>query len=224
MNKRMILFSGVFMLCGGASICAVAGPSTKGPAQVSPSTMTPTQIPGPAQAFRPKSEFWDLAVDHFIVNGVQFPFLNDFHQAKVINLQVGQSVHCQCFYKLKTVNLGTITQADVTTWGAGNSYLIAGGLFFPGPPSHQEYKTETRQTPKFAFADVQSWKNQYGSSGKKEWSETMTYNWTAAQEHVGKALYLHFSLDSFMKIKETDEQNNGNASSSGVVAKFVVSQ
>lgn len=217
MNKGLILLSGVTVLCEGAAICAVAAP----PAQVSPSMRAPTQAP--SQAFRPKSEFWDLAVDHFIVNGVQFPFLNDFYQAKVINLKVGQSVNCQCFYKVKTINLGDITQVDATTWGAGNSYLVAGGLFFPGPPSRQEYKTENRQAPKFTLADVQSWKNQYGPSGKKEWSETMTYNWTAAQEHVGKVLYLHFSLDSFMKIKETDEQNNGNASSSGVVAKFVVS-
>jgi hypothetical protein len=61
-----------------------------------------------------------------------------------------------------------------------------------------------------------------GASAKKEWDEVLIYNWTATSEHVGKALYLHFDVDSFFNIKETDEQNNGSFSSKGVVAKFVV--
>lgn len=177
----------------------------------------------PVESVVPKPALWDLAVDHFIVAGQSFPFPNDYNQAKVINVTVGQTINCQCFYKVKTIAVGDITKADANFWGAGNlSYKISGGLFFPGPPSHQEYKTETRTLPKFTSADVQAWKNQIGASGRKEWMETLVYNWTATPQHVGKSVALHFDVDSFMNIKETDEQNNGSFASSGIVAKFIV--
>jgi hypothetical protein len=170
-----------------------------------------------------KEKFWDLAVDHFVINGQSFPFANDYNQAKIINVKVGQTVNCLCFYKVKTITIGDITAADAAYWGSGNlTYKIAGGLFFPGPPSHQEYTIKTRQTPKFTSADVQSWKNQYGANGKKEWVESLVYNWTAKPEHVGKTVEFHFDVDSFLNIKETDEQNNGSYGATGIVAKFIV--
>jgi hypothetical protein len=182
------------------------------------------QQPLAVESTVPKAAFWDLAVDHFVVAGQSFPFPNDFNQAKIINVKVGQTISCQCFYKVKTLTSGEITKADASRWGSGNlGYTIAGGLFFSGPPSHQEYKTEARNLPAFTYADVQLWKSQIGAAGKKEWTESMVYNWTATSEHVGKAVYLHFDVDSFLNINETDEQNNGSYSSKGIVVKFVVS-
>ncbi len=191
--------------------------------------LTPKQVPTqkpPASQFSKNMvhiKFWDLAVDHFVINGQSFPFPNDYSQAKIINVKVGQTVNCQCFYKLRTPTIGSISEADVGSWGSGITYKIAGGLFFPGPPSHQEYTIIARQTPKFTYADVQSWKNQFGAGGNKEWNEAaLVYNWTAAAKHVGKSMYLHFDVDSFFNIKETDENNNGSFSATGCVAKFIV--
>ena len=223
MKKGMIVMTIVIVLSFLVSLCAVA-PAVA--AQATKTSPTSKQQAAPStqivEQTKAKDKFWDIVVDHFIIKGNSFAFANDYYQAKIINVTVGETVNCQCFYKVKTITIGDITKADASYWGSGNSYKIAGGLFFPGPPSQQEYKIETRKLPKFTYADVQLWKNQLGINGKKEWNESLVYSWTAKPEHVGKSMYLHFSVDSFLNIKETDEQNNGNFGSSGLVAKFTV--
>ncbi|OGP56384.1 MAG: hypothetical protein A2Y65_07505 [Deltaproteobacteria bacterium RBG_13_52_11] len=218
----MTIFVALYMLI---SISAVAPSFAKQATQTTPTTK---QQPPTSQFTKNNvmvhTKFWDLAVDHFVINGQSFSFPNNYSQAKIINVKVGQTVNCQCFYKLRTITIGSITKADVGSWGSGNTYKIAGGLYFPGPPSHQEYKIKARKLPKFTYADVLVWKNQIGVNGNKEWDESLVYNWTAAPEHVGKSMYLHFDVDSFFNIQETDENNNGSFSASGCVAKFIVTQ
>ena len=169
-------------------------------------------------------KLWDLEVKRFVINDYSFLFPNDFNKAVIIHVKAGDTVKCKCIYKIHTVALGNISEADANYWGSGNlSYKIAVGLFFPGPPSNQQYQFETRNLPKFSYADVQTWKNQMGSGGRETWTESRDYSWTAAAEHVGKSMYLYFSVDSLYAIPETDEMNNGTELSTGCVAKFIVS-
>jgi hypothetical protein len=217
-NKAILINFSLFFLILVSTVSPVFSAGT-GKLKPQASAHTPATVQVPLA----KTTFWDLAVDRFIVQGQSFAFANDYNQAKIINVKVGDTVNCQCFYKVQTINLGDITSTDAAHWGTGNfTYKIAGGLFFPGPPSRQEYKIQSRKLPKFTYADVESWKSTLGAGAKKEWNETLVYNWTAKSEHIGKTLYLHFDVDSFFSIKETDEQNNGSFSSSGLVAKFVV--
>jgi len=224
MKKGMRLITVFTLLFFAVSIGLVATAFSKAVNKNIATTTKPlpqTQTPAVAQVA--KAEFWDLKVLRFVVKGETFPFVNDYAQAKIFNVKVGETVGCDCYYTVETIPVGGITTADVNKWGTGNlQYKIAGGLFFPGPPSHQEYQIVTHNLPKFTKADVETWKTTLGTSNKKVYTNSLKYNWTAKPEHVGKTMYLHFDVDSFFSIKETDEQNNGSFSGNGLVAKFVV--
>jgi hypothetical protein len=223
MKKGMLVMTIFVALSFLVSLCAVAPAVAKQATQTTPTTKQQGPAQTPVAQQLPKAAFWDLGIDHFIVNGQSFPFVNDFNQAKIINVTVGQAINCQCVYKIKTIPVGTITEADAKAWGAGNlSYKFAIGPFFPGPPSHQEYHIGQLNLPKFTYADVQNWKAAIGASGRNEWTVTIPHSWTAAQEHVGKTMYLHFDVDSFFNIKETDENNNGSFGATGCLAKIIV--
>lgn len=218
MKKEMMVMTLVVVIFFIVLMIAVSPSFAENANQTAPK---PPWLPTPEIIEKAKDKFWDLEVAIIVINGQYFPPPNTIDQAKVINVKVGQKVGCLLGYKIKTIPIGNITQADVLRWGSGKSYKIEGGLCFPGPPSHQDYKTETQQTPKFTYADVQAWKNKYGENGIKEWYPSLIYFWKAGPEHVGKTIYLHFSVDSFYDIKETNEDNNG-LHGSGIVAKFIV--
>jgi hypothetical protein len=227
MRKGMMIIGICVAISFSASICFVSTSWGKEAFRPPVGSMKPTAVPPlvVTEAGVPNAVFWDLIVDHFIVAGQSFNFPNDSNLARTINVKVGQTISCQCFYKVKTIKVGDIRHADVKRWGAGNqTYTITGGLFFPNPQTHQEYKTETKTLPSFTDADVQSWKNQLGTYGRKEWTESLVYIWTVKPEDVGKNIQLYFSLNSFPPyLTETDEGNNGKAGSTGIVAKFNIS-
>jgi hypothetical protein len=178
-----------------------------------------------AQENQSHIRFWDLAIDHFVVNGQSYPFANDFNQAKTIRVKVGQTVNCQFVYTTKTLPVGTITEADAQAWGKGHlEYTYTKGLYFlgNGGPKRREYERHVLPIPKFTSTDVENWKITLGPSGQAKWTTTIPLNWTAASEHVGKTIYLHFDIDSFSTIAETDEYNNGSFNESGCLAKIIV--
>jgi hypothetical protein len=224
MKKGMRFITVLTLLFFAVSIGLVATAFSKAVNKNIATTTKPLpQTQTPAAAQPAKAEFWDLKVLRFVIKGETFPFANDYYKAKIINIKVGETVGCDCYYTVETIPVGGITTADVNKWGTGKlEYKIAGGLFFPGPPSHQEYQIVTHNLPKFTKADVETWKTTLGTSNKKVYTNSLKYNWTAKPEHVGKSMYLHFDVDSFFSIKETDEQNNGSFSGNGLVAKFVV--
>jgi len=224
MKKKMSLIAIFVILLFLVSITVVSTPFAKPPQQVVPKSQ---QQPPPSTQIevKAKEKFWDLEIDHFVINGKSFPFPNDFYKAEKIYVKVGQTVTFKSYYTIKTIPIGDITGADAKYWGSGNfMYLIAGGMFFAGPPSAQEYKTLTRSLPKFTAEDVQQWKQSMQSTARKTWTSYLVYTWTPQMKHIGKDdIYFHFSVDSFFAIKETDESNNGNFASTGVVAKIIVS-
>lgn len=166
--------------------------------------------------------FYDLEIDRYEIKGISFPFPNDKSKYKIIHVEIGETVKCICFYKIKTIALGKISESDPVYWGSGDlSYLIVGGLFFPDVPTNAEYEMLTRKMPSFTYADVQSWKAQLGDEGTKIWEKSFVYNWKAKPEHAGKNMFFNFGVDPSGKIKETDEKNNGN-NGNGIVAKFIV--
>lgn len=210
------------------SINVVATSLAKPPMQNVPeSEQTQQQLPPTQIEAKAKEEFWDLEVDHFVINGKSFPFPNDWSQAEKISVTVGETVTFRSYYTLKTVPIGDITGIDAKYWGSGNfTYRIDGGMFFSGPYSVQEYKTLTRSLPKFTYEDVQQWKQSMQSNARKTWTSYLVYNWTPQMEHVGKDnIWFHFQLDGGFgagAIKETDEHNNGNFAGTGTVAKITV--
>lgn len=195
------------------------------PQQTEPLPQSQQQPPSTQIEVKAKEEFWDLEVDHFVIKGKSFPFPNDFNKAEKIYVKVGETVTFRSYYTIKTIPIGDITGADAKHWGSGNfMYKISGGMFFAGPPSAQEYKTLTRHVPTFTAEDVQQWKQSMQSTARKTWTSYLVYTWTPQMKHIGKDdIYFHFSVDSFLAIKETDEGNNGNFASRGIVAKIIVS-
>jgi len=236
MRVMMIFVALSFLFSMIAVALSLAAQATKTtPTSKNPSASGTTQ---PAQAptlqGSPKgvaqdvihSTFWDLAADHCIVNGQSFPWpwSSGSNHIRIIYVKVGQAINCQCVYKIKTIPVGTITEADANAWGSGNlSYTFTIGPYFLGrPPSYQEYHIGQLNLPKFTYADVQNWKVAIGVSGRYEWAVTIPHSWTAAAEHVGKDIYLAFDVDSSHNIRETVEGNNGSFSGSSFLAKISV--
>jgi hypothetical protein len=235
MKKIMMVIGIIAALSFLVSMIAVSSSMAVEATKTTPASQNPSGTTQPAQAAglqgSPKgvaqnvihSTFWDLEIDHYIVNGQSFPFINGPKQVPIIKVKVGQAINCECVYKIKTIPVGTITEADAKAWGSGNlSYTFTIGPYFSDTPSHKEYHIGQLNLPKFTYAEVQTWKVAIGASGRKEWTVTIPYSWTAAQEHVGKTIYLHFDIDSSNNIRETDEGNNGSSGGTGSLALIIV--
>jgi len=223
MKKGMMVMTIVAVLAFLVSVIAVSPLFAKQATQTTPTTK---QVPqqGPARApqtptvkspatptktyEKPKSVFWDLAVDRrCVANGVtldpvvtaadyKIPFLNN----KIVG---------KCFYKVKTPPVNEITEADVKKWGSGNltyfGWVAVEGLRALGPCKIQVAKT----LPKFTWADVQRWKKVAMGNAPKIWNESIDF--TCAAESPADYRWFYFKIETKYigtPIPEYDTSNN----------------
>ena len=222
MKRGMMVMTSVVALSFLVSLIAVS-PSGAANATKTPPTSKQEPQQGPAQApqtqtikqsaastktyEKPKSVFWDLAVDRrCVANGVtlnpvvtaadyKIPFLNN----KIVG---------KCFYKVKTPPVNEITEADVKKWGSGNLTYF-GGVSVSGvgpvPCKIQVAKT----LPKFTWADVQRWKKVAMGNAPKIWNESIDF--TCAAESPADYRWFYFKIETKYigtPIPEYDTSNN----------------
>ncbi len=157
----------------------------------------------PLESTIPKTEFWDLAVDHCIINGINIPMNPCINTT--ITVKVGQAVAGTCYYKAITLPVADITKADATYWGSGNftyNILAVFSALKPGPDITPK-KEETKNLPKFTYAFAKN----YTKGERMVWNHYMTFSWVATQEFIGSNAFL-FNLDKDNTIKETGAEKN----------------
>lgn len=222
MKKGMILITMFAVLSFLVSVIAVA-PSFA--AQSTKTTLTTNQQPTQTTANQsstqqapitpaskvhqlPKLKFWGLAIDRCVANGT-FQLSNS--ASNTLKVKVGQPVTIVCYYKVKTIPLADITEADVAYWGSGKQYTIAASIVNANANVNASFKKEeTKNTPKFTWLDVQRWKKSAGASNpSKIWTEHMTITWSPSLLNIGTNLF-GFGVDTKNTIEEFDgHANNG---------------
>ncbi len=180
-------------------------PTTKqqtqqGPAQT-PATKFKPQKPGEVYQ-QPKEKFWGLEADHCKVNGVLWNTNNK------LTLKLKQSVTINCWYKVKTVPVKDITEADAVAWGKGKSYTIS-TMVLNTATEKSFSKNETKNLPKFDWADVTKWKKT-GGNAPKIWTIVMVTTWSPTQEYLGDANVFDFCVDCSNVIEEYDGGPNNH--------------
>jgi hypothetical protein len=206
-----VALSALVSMIAVASLFAVEATKTgPTPKQVPQSPQTKFEQPKET-AQQPKQVFWDLEADHCVVNNV---FLSKGSCVpsvyNSIIAKMGQPVTITCYYKVKTIPIYDITEADAIGWGKGKTYTIC----YTDPIN----KNETRTLPKFDWQDVQRWKRSAGkNNAPKIWTESMAISWTAAAhpdfgDPVDK-FSIHFKVDCLDGIKEGYQGEGGNSNS-----------
>jgi hypothetical protein len=154
----------------------------------------------------PTLKFWGLALDHCVANGV-FQLSNS--DSNTFKVKVGQPVTIVCYYKIKTIPITDITEADAAYWGSGKSYTI--GASIVNVSANKSFKKEeTRSLPKFTWLDVQRWKKSSGANNPfKIWTEHMTITWSPSLLNIGTNLF-GFGVDTKNNIEEFDGHTNNS--------------
>lgn len=228
MKKRISLLAIFLIALFLVSITIVSTPFAKS-RQNEP--LPKSQQPPPSQdvrvqrAQKPKPVFWDLEVDKVIINGqsLSYPFTKG--STPTIHVKVGEPVNCTCYYKIKTIPITDITGSDAAYWGSGKfSYRICAQIYEkPNFFFSVKWKCLNRKLPKFTYEDIKNWPIVMGSTSRKTWTSYLEYNWIATAEYVGyNNLMFTFWVDDYDTIKETDEDNNGEAAIDRHVAWIVV--
>jgi hypothetical protein len=224
MKKGMMAMTMVVALSFLVSIVAVSPSFAK---QADQTTSTKNQQPGQTPTNPPSSQqspstpaskihqlptlkFWGLAVDHCVANGV-FELSNS--ASNTFKVKVGQPVTIVCYYKIKTIPISDITEADVAYWGSGKSYTIAASIVNASANTNIPFKKEeARNLPKFTWRDVLRWKRSAGANNpfkNKIWTEHMTITWSPSLLNIGTNLF-GFGVDTKNDIEEFDgHANNG---------------
>jgi hypothetical protein len=219
MKKVMTMFVALSFL---VSISAVSPSFAKAAGQTTPapnqqpaqttanqsSTQQPPITPASKVHQLPKLKFWGLSVDHCVANGA-FQLSNS--ASNTFNVKVGQPVTIVCYYKIKTIPINDITEADVAYWGSGKPYTIAASIVNASANVNASFKKEeTRSLPKFTWLDVQHWKKSGGANNPfKIWTEYMTITWSPSLLNIGTNLF-GFGVDTKNTIEEFDgHANNG---------------
>lgn len=214
MKKRINLITIFIITLFFVSIIAVSTPLAKSQQRTPvPDSQQPppTRPEGTQRAQLPKSEFWDLAIDHCIINGEFVDISPCDPNSESISVKVGQIVNFKCYYNIITIPVTNITKADAAYWGSGNlTYKnLSSVLIVNDPP---EPKQEWRNLPHFTWADVTKWqtsiiqadvtKSQTSmKQSRKVWKDNMTFTWTPTQQNIGAAGF-YFDVDHGNVIKE----------------------
>jgi len=227
MEKRISVIS-IFLIV--LFLIAITAASTSFARSQQNEPLPKSQQPPPSKdvrvqrAQKPKSEFWDLEVDKVIINGQSLSYPRPSGPAPTIHVKVGEPVNCKCYYKIKTIPISDITGSDAKHWGSGNfSYRICAQIYeIPDFFSSVEWTCLNRKLPKFTYEDVKNWPL-VSRKSRKTWTSYLEYNWIATAEYVGNnSLMFTFWVDDHDTIKETDEDNNGEAAYDRHVALIVV--
>jgi hypothetical protein len=179
----------------------------QGPAQA-PQTPTVKSLATPTKTYeKPKSVFWDLAVDRrCVANGVtldpvvtaadyKIPFLNN----KIVG---------KCFYKVKTPSVNEITEADVKKWGSGNLTYF-GWVTLDGKRALGPCKIKVAKIlPKFTWEDVQRWKKVATGNAPRIWNESIDFTCTA--ESQGDYRWFYFKIETQYIGTPIPEYDTGN--------------
>ena len=177
----------------------------------------------PTAMEKPKEKFWDLEFDRLEVKGV---VIKKGGGNKTINVKVGENVQFKAYYKVKTIPVGDITEADAMYWGSGkflySNYLLIINHTAQGNNPIHLFDTN-KSLPQFTWQNVQGWKRGIGKGNNpKIWNESSVFQWTAGPECVGSNVYMNcFCVDWYKKIPETNEPNNGFVDSDLLVT-FIV--
>ena len=208
--RVMTMFAALSFL---VSVIVVSPLFAKQVTQPKGSTSTPTAsqqgtVPASVAKQLPKDKFWELEVDHCVLNGASVQQVTSMEPPAnccTTTVKVGQTANITCYYRVKTPPVNSITEADVNAWGTGKSYKVA--FFYPGIVTIA--KEEDRTLPQFTWAEVQKWKKAGGQSNTpKIWSSSMGYTLTPVQTDVNMVKVFAFTVDVGNTIKEADENNN----------------
>jgi len=232
MKKGMMVMTMVVALSFLVSVSAVSPSFAKQATQTAPTTkqQAPAQSPEIQKQQFPKdlyvkfkSQFWDLEFDKLIVKGV---VIKKGGGNKTINVKVGENVQFKAYYKVKTLPIGDITEADANYWGSGKflytNYLLIINHDAQGNKNIHLFDTN-RSLPKFTWQNVQGWKRGgLKKNDPKTWTELSVFQWTAGAECVGSNVYINcVCVDWYKNIPETNEPNNGFVDSDLLVT-FIV--
>ncbi len=159
----------------------------------------------PTAMENPKATFWDLEVDHCVLNGVTVqgtigkaggsdPPAN----CCTATVKVGQTANFICYYKVKTPPIDSITEADVSAWGTGKSFSV-GSIIGP-------LGVENKTLPQFTWQNVQGWKR----AGKHImiWSWSIASTVTPTPAHTAEPNKIWFYVDGLNEIRELSEEDN----------------
>jgi hypothetical protein len=213
MKKWMMVMTIVAVLSFLVSVIAVTPSGAAEAIKTRPTTKqapTTKQFTGQKQMVQtPKEKFWDLEVDHCDVN-------NRNICSKGYNLEGPWEV--RCFYKVKTIPIGDITEADANYWGSGKSYTISASW-----TTHDKKislrKEDSIRTPQFTWEDVLAWKRSaVRKNAPKVWTEKLEFTWHASDDPThnylkdflltkGDHSFL-FLVDKNNGIEEYVERNN----------------
>ncbi len=212
MKKGMMVMTIVVALVFLVSMIAVAPSVAKQVTKTQPTSKQQTQqgtVQTPASQgvnkpadFKPpvyekaKEKFWGLEADHCVANGV---LLNTNSK---LTVKVGQPVIFKCYYKVKTITINDITEADANYWGKGKSYTIGTYVGNLNNSNAQFKKEEIRTLPKFNWQVARSWKKGGQGNAPKVWDEIMACTWTPTQQYLGDTNMFHFCVDCANVIEE----------------------
>ncbi len=190
MKKLMMVVAILAALSVLVSMIAVApifaveatktGPTPKQvPAQKTPPVSQKEKVPVQGA----KAQFWDLAVDHCVING-QLLQCNPCQGKPTV--KAGQSATITCYYNVKAIQISNITEADAKFWGSGNLKYYVGIVVYGDGMAKTYKKEELRNLPKFTWENVQLWKKTAIGTYRKTWNDHIAMTWTPKQEDVGE--------------------------------------
>lgn len=197
--KKAIL---VIIMCIVAIIAILL--SVASPAHQTAPTNRKIDIHSAKTPSKPKERFWDLELESLVINNQTF----SKGQQATIEVHVRQPVSITAIYKIKTIPINDITEADAKYWGSGNwSYEAWTAVC---REYHCDDKKEKRRMPKFTYQDVLNWKKASILGARKVWKQQITFIWIAKKLNEWDDKYYLGALLTPIGFIETEIENNDN--------------
>lgn len=223
MKKGKMVITIVAALVFLVSVIAVSAAFAARATQTAPKSQQQPSTIQTKQQVMPKNKFWDLEFDRLEVKGF---VIKKGGGNKTINVKVGENVTFKAYYKVKTLPIGDITEADANYWGSGKflytNHLLIVNHDAQGNNYIRLFDTN-RSLPQFTWQNVQGWKRGGGKSNDpKIWTELSVFQWNPGADCVGHNVYINcVCVDWYKNIPETNEPNNGFVDSDLLVT-FIV--
>jgi hypothetical protein len=223
MKKGMMEIAMCVVLSFLVSVIAVSISFAARATQTAPKSQQQPSTVQIKDQIKAKDKFWDLEFDRLEVKGF---VIKKGGGNKTINVKVGENVQFRAYYKVKTIPIGDITEADANYWGSGKflytNHLLIVNHKVQGNNYIRLFDTNI-STPKFTRYDVIHWKKILATTARKTWNEESVFQWNPAADCVGHNVYINcVCVDWYKKIPETDEPNNGFVDSDLLVTFIVI--
>jgi hypothetical protein len=169
----------------------------------------PTQKTPPASQFSKNkvvvhTKFWtveDIQCD------ISYGTAGSFKPCGVVDppasIKLGK-ISGSCNYKIKTLPVNEITEADAGKWGAsGNKYYISAHLSHDGSPTNL-VKGEFKYVPHFTWAEVKQWQSSGQGNAPKSFSGHLEFEFQLTEAFIGLNTFWFF-----VGITNTDNKCTG---------------